>query len=745
MSEWISEAEIASRLGHKILIAGLSEAGKTAVKRIFFLKQSTEDVNQLSATLNYERLSVTIKDTPITIVDLGGQKVFLKRFLSAFSPFVFSNVKIFIFLIDVANKTTRNNAHQYFTACLEKLRTYSPEAEVFMFLHKNDLIRSSPNYDTIHELLKESFQLEYDSPLRFFRTTIYKPETVIDAFGRIFELAIPSIKESDFVEGRTIGELEEYHTKTMTLRQVKVKSKPSLQAKVQITSPKMAGDPNVLTKLQSLMQKATKTPSTNSATTISEELFPETLSEPVTKTAQPPKEKPMVKFPSGEQTIPPVESKPIIDSTPKVAEIISVQKDPETLEGEVDAGVIPNADDVVEQILYLVEFCRIEPEEATEVVKSGYGELFKLAASSGIPVPFLREVFLKYLPFVHTSEGDEKFQLLTGQRLLEIFSAHLKNKLEEESFIKCLVFAIEKPDKSIDEIISKYLTPKEKKKTKEKKKEKKAVTKPKISTPDAVVSTDGIITLPGTQGISFKIELLENGLNAKISFYLEGATGLAENIGNSVVSANINSEEILYLLAYEMNMFNMGYFEDGAASMAFSAKLIYGTIRKMKKQQLTSTLEIPSQEIKPDKLSKMIDYIIPLEIKTNGEFLLLPDAEKLAFSVEKSSKKGILISFVQRGYPIGQVNVIESINQDQLSGLLKQAMQLPIESDSAVDFAARMIKVVISELIRTKVAKLPKKLTPEVKAKKQAIRIEDEEEEETSDKLKHYLSLLETD
>ena len=92
MSEWISEAEIASRLGHKILIAGLSEAGKTAVKRIFFLKQSTEDVNQLSATLNYERLSVTIKDTPITIVDLGGQKIFLKRFLSAFSPFVFSNV-----------------------------------------------------------------------------------------------------------------------------------------------------------------------------------------------------------------------------------------------------------------------------------------------------------------------------------------------------------------------------------------------------------------------------------------------------------------------------------------------------------------------------------------------------------------------------------------------------------------------------------------------------------------------------
>ena len=88
MSEWVSEEEIVSKLGHKILIAGLSEAGKTAVKRIFFLKQSTEDVSNLSATLNYERLSITIKNTTITIVDLGGQKIFLKRFyrIAARSP-----------------------------------------------------------------------------------------------------------------------------------------------------------------------------------------------------------------------------------------------------------------------------------------------------------------------------------------------------------------------------------------------------------------------------------------------------------------------------------------------------------------------------------------------------------------------------------------------------------------------------------------------------------------------------------
>jgi len=202
MSRWVSETEISQHLGYKILIAGLSEAGKTAVKRIFFLKQQTEDVNKLSATINYERLSLTVNDSPVTIVDLGGQKIFLKRFLTGFSPFVFSNVKIFIFLIDVANKTSRNNAIQYFTSCIEKLKTFSPETNVFVFLHKNDLIRNRPNYESIHEQLKEQFQLEYpDYLLRFFRTTIFRPESVIDSFGRIFELTIPVTEISISIVG----------------------------------------------------------------------------------------------------------------------------------------------------------------------------------------------------------------------------------------------------------------------------------------------------------------------------------------------------------------------------------------------------------------------------------------------------------------------------------------------------------------------------------------------------------------
>ena len=729
MSEWVTTSEVSSRLGHKILIAGLSEAGKTAVKRIFFLKHRTEDVDSLSATLNYERLSITIEDTPITIVDLGGQKIFLKRFLSAFSPFVFSNVKVFIFLIDTANKTTRNNALQYFSACIEKLNTFSPDSEVFMFLHKNDLVRSSPNYESIHEQLKEVFQLEYESPIRFFRTTIYKPETVIDAFGRIFELVLPEIKQSEFVEGRVIGEIEEFQTQGMTLRDKKITAQPMKESKIEIISHKTAGDPVMLARLRTLMENAAVGSSGNNDAPA---IF---LGDAASEESE-----------FGSTLTPVAESKPqfIPEQTPEISAPITAEPDIQEIVDTPDSINNEVADDFVKQIKYLVDFCRIDPDEATQIVHSGYGELFKIATSSGMSVRLLRDVFLKYLPFIRDSQGEKKFQLLTGQRLLDVFSARLKNKLEEEDMLKCLTLATENPKKSIDKIIRKHFTPKVKKK-KVSKKKKPGVTAEfsKIAVPIKVESVDGIITLPDTQGISFKAVLTENGLNVELSFFLRGPGGQMENIGNSVVSANINSEEILYLLAYEMHMFNLGYFENGAASMAFSAKLIHSTIKNIKDAHITSTAEVPTKKIRVERghLANTVDYLIPTEMEINGDYLIFPDTEQVAFLVEKTSKKGITISFTQRGYPIGQVNVINTITQQQIRGLLKEAMQLPIESSGAIDFAARMIKVIISQLVKAKTTRLSFK--PISQGSTDSEKISDDDE--TSDELRQYLDLLEKD
>ncbi|MHA2246251.1 MAG: ADP-ribosylation factor-like protein [Candidatus Hodarchaeales archaeon] len=737
MSEWVSDSEITERLGYKILIAGLSEAGKTAVKRIFFLKQQTEDVDSLSATINYERMSLTIHDTPITIVDLGGQKIFLKRFLSGFSPFVFSSVKTLIFLIDVANKTSRNNAIQYFKACLEKLSIFSPEAEVFVFLHKNDLVRDSPNYESIHEQLKEQFQLERPHRLRFFRTTIYKPETVIDSFGRIFELTVPKLSKSEFVDFRTIGEIEEYHREDMTIREPRFEPEIGGQKPAPI-APKIAGDQVVLSKLQGLMQQAVRTggPAANNtkgqistksiflgSAATEESATTETILTPVKAVKQ-------------VHTSPLVETQPY--STPVDEEPISSVSSEITSEAQNERILKQETVDINPQISHLVDFFRIGSNEATEIVNTGYADVFEMAVTSGIPIPLVTDVLLKYLPFIRKSQKEKKYRMINREKLLELFQVYLKGLLQETDIVKCLVLMTEKPKMNINKILKKYLTPKKKKKKKEKK-EKKIPEHTRFDIPVEAESVEGIITIPDARGMGFKVEVIEpEGINARITFHLQGLGGQRELIGNTIVSVKITREEILYLLAYEMNMTGLGIFEDGIGSMNFGARIIHEAIKQIREKDLGSTTEVKTKTVRKmgGYLAETVNFIIPMEIESEGTHILIPDSENVTFTVEQVSR-GILLSFIQRGYPIGQANVVDSITVLQIRKLLKEAMQIPVESDGAIDFASRIIHAAIKNLTDPSIST---KIQP-----KSVLKPFEKQEDETSEKLKSYLELLEDD
>jgi GTPase SAR1 family protein len=729
MSHWVDYSEITAQLGYKILLAGLSEAGKTAVKRIFFLKQQTIDVTKLSATINYERISIVIENKPITIVDLGGQKIFLKRFLSSFSPFVFSNVKVFIFLIDVANRTTRNNSIQYFVSCLEKLKTFSPEAVIFVFLHKNDLVVNSPNYESIHEQLKEQFQIEWESKrILFFRTTIYRPETIIDAFGRIIELTMPSMAKSEFVQGREIGNIEEYHRTEMTLREPVVEKVEPLAV---TPEPKIAGDIATLEKLQSLMRQAAKKPGEVSDNSVllgkaaDEESYSETTLTHIDRVVKPFLEE--------------MSTKDLAETT------FSTIKDPQSsiLKTPIKSEIEVESDRINSQISHLIEFYQIKGDEATEIVNSGYSSVFEMAATSGIPISLCLDIFLKYIPFVKKEQGEEKFKELGFDKILELFSVYMKNELKEKDIVKCLVLATEKPEMSIRNIVENYLIPKEEKlKKKEVKeeviKEEVIIKKPtaKLEIPIEAESKDGIISLPNTEGLAFKIDLIhEDALNARLTLYIQSPLGNTEIIGNSIVSSQISPEEILYLLAYELNMIGLGFFEEGISSMNFSARIIHESLRQLVGKNLISTSDVITKKVRKEKgyLADTVDFVIPIEVEVDGNYLRIPDSENVAFEVTKGTK-GFIISFIQRGFPIGQVNVIESITIFQLRRLLKEAMQLPVESEGAIDFAGRIIHSMISNLVETGAPSIP---TTDVSPK--------EKQDKTESELQHYLSLLEKD
>lgn len=749
MSHLVSESEISARLGYKILLAGLSEAGKTAVKRIFFLRQQTDDVDNLSATLNYERLILNVAQVPITIVDLGGQRVFLKRFLGNFSPFIFNSVKAFIFLIDVENKTTRNNSIQYFISCVERLESFSKNAHFYVFLHKNDLVQHLPNYENIHEQLKEQFQLDCSQKISFFRTTIYRPETVIDAFGRIFEITMPDLAKSDYVDGRKIGQIEEYGETFVTVvptavqertREISTQVLPPVTPEFDAATARPSADvgATMLTQLKSLMIEKTDVPSTG---------VPKTPVKVAGDSSVLSKLQGLMQEGTTKQD---AAAEPIAESVPYLSSMAAEETTSETIlapQQEVTTAepvtpaepsqqgvaaakpISPEAplqleDDIAinKRISHLIHFYGIEADEATAVAKSGYTDVFEVAATSRIPIPLVLDFLLKYIPFI-VSEGLE-VATLSNDRLLDVLGAHLRGQVPEDKILSLLVIAAKKPQWGIDKIVQKsFALPKieiEAAKKERKKKKKVVVAKPRkkvqILVPVESESQEGILTFPDSHGIGFNIELTEDS-NCRLFFYQQG-----HPIGNSLVSSKITAEELMYLLYYEMHL----PFEGGLTAVDFVARIIHSAIMRT---VAPSSIEAPDAVTPSSEIDK-IQFIIPIDIATEEGFMELPDSQDVAVKVMMVDD-GFLVMFKQRGHDIGQTTISKPMSARQLVSLMHDVMLLPIESEIALDFAG---KIIIAAFKRLREAGISTSAAIEKHVPKK--------DDDTSDELMRYLEAL---
>ncbi len=692
MYKWVSESEVSTRLGYKILLAGLSEAGKTAVKRIFFLKQETKDVSSLSATINYERLTIKIRDIPITIVDLGGQKIFLKRFLNNYSPFVFSSVKALIFLIDVANRTTRNNSIQYFASCLEKLQTFSPDAEIFVFLHKNDLVRNLPNYESIHTQLKEQFQGEYPKRLRFFRTTIYTPETVINSFGRIFELSMPELAKSELVDKRVIGQVEEFSKKYVAPieREVEVIEKPQkvISSTTPSDTPTMTVADPVLEKLQFLVSDGLKAPSSST----SSDSF---ISTPSVYDA-------------------------VIEEKDSEKILTHIEPNGEAIPNELDR-IIDSTDSSIEEtsqfnklVSHIIDFYGVSIDDAIGIVKSDYSTVFEIAVKTGIPITIVVDVILKYIPFIK-SKGLH-IDTLTTNRLLEFFLAFLSGSVKDDELKDVLVYAVEQPEMPIEEIARKYLTQQVEPKIKREKKEPFEFIR--ISVPIDTELDDNIITIPDIKGLGFKAELIEE--NVVLTFYVEDRPA-----GKATVPPTITIDEIMYLLAFEMNLKSLGVLEEGTHSINFVARVIHEALRIFREEK--------TEEITPLAKEK-VQFIIPQEIQLEQDYLLIPGSQGVAFKLEKDQEE-FLIRFTQRGFPIAQTIIQKNISIQELISLMTIKFQLPFESDYVAHSTARILRCMLDMYLEERPS-LPLKTV--LTSPKEKI-------DSTSEELKSFLDLLNGD
>ncbi len=171
-------------LVQKILLLGLNGAGKTTLIRHVLEGRSFDDLENIPPTegvktdeYRYRRL------VEISTFDCGGQKQFIEEyFTERMERTIFSNVRVFFWVLDAADKSKINASHDWFKKAYQSIQKYSPKAKIFVLAHKYDLKDRLSKAD-----LKQCFMDSEPLPGVKYYTTSVKNKTARAVFCRILD------------------------------------------------------------------------------------------------------------------------------------------------------------------------------------------------------------------------------------------------------------------------------------------------------------------------------------------------------------------------------------------------------------------------------------------------------------------------------------------------------------------------------------------------------------------------------
>ena len=84
---------------------------------------------------------------------------------------IFSHVGVLIYVFEVESRNMAKDL-EYYTDCVRALKKYSPDASVFLLVHKMDLVRGDKK-EVLDRKEKELKEASGDMDIRVFGTSIY--------------------------------------------------------------------------------------------------------------------------------------------------------------------------------------------------------------------------------------------------------------------------------------------------------------------------------------------------------------------------------------------------------------------------------------------------------------------------------------------------------------------------------------------------------------------------------------------
>ena len=190
----------------KVIFFGLARSGKSTILRLVEGKKITKEMYH-DATIDYETLKLLVNDeTEVTIFDCGGVIAFLDRFTGELAEFLFSGLTTFVFVVDSIQIPEISRAKYYLDRCLEKIEQYCPQAHIFLFQHKVDLIPQKLR-EEVHQTVKKYLLKGISRDIHYYETTIFQ-NRIHDVMRAVFETTIGAPLKSYYLlpEGRSLTE-----------------------------------------------------------------------------------------------------------------------------------------------------------------------------------------------------------------------------------------------------------------------------------------------------------------------------------------------------------------------------------------------------------------------------------------------------------------------------------------------------------------------------------------------------------
>ena len=177
----------------KVLLRGKSGAGKTSMRSIIFANYMARDTMRLSPTLDVEHTHVRfLGNLVLNLWDCGGQYRFYESYFDSQRDTIFRNVEVLIYVFDIDSGDLENDI-TLFDGILDAMEQSSPDASIFVLVHKMDLYLEEDRDRAFNERSALIQSRSQQFKMKCFATSIWD-ETLYRAWSAIVYSLIPNVK-----------------------------------------------------------------------------------------------------------------------------------------------------------------------------------------------------------------------------------------------------------------------------------------------------------------------------------------------------------------------------------------------------------------------------------------------------------------------------------------------------------------------------------------------------------------------